>query len=293
MSAFKRSFSKESKILLLGGAGYIGSHLSQQLKNQGFSRITIASRSISESEGLRINIEEPSSIEKIKQGRFDFIINLTGQVSRPIDSCLIQNTIGIQNLVAACYSGSTLIQLSSVGVYGSGEYADETSVCNPETPYSTLKRVAETLIYRGLPAHQRLIVRLSNIYGSSQPKGVFAYLKKSALSDKLLEFNNDGSLVRFFLHVEDLAHGLISLLKNYEFIEDETVNLVGKDRFSVLDLIALFEEKFKVTYQKELESIRPYDNMMSISDQNFRKLTNFEEKYSLITYITDLVNYAH
>lgn len=293
MSASKRSFTKDNKILLLGGSGYIGSHLSQKLKNLGFSKVTIASRSIPEQEGLRIHIEDPSSIEKIREGRFDFIINLTGQVSRPIEPCLIQNTVGIQNLIAACSSFSTLIHLSSVGVYGSGEFADENSACNPETPYSTLKRVAETLICHGLPVHQRLIVRLSNIYGASQPKGVFAYLKRSALSDRLLEFNNDGSLVRFFLHVEDLAEGLISLLRKYEFIENETINLVGKDRFSVLDLIALFEEKFKVIYQKELEPIRPYDNMMSISDQNFRKLTNFEEKYSLNTYITDLVSYAH
>jgi nucleoside-diphosphate-sugar epimerase len=292
VSASRKSFTKESKILLLGGGGYIGTHLFQKLKSQGYSEVTIGSRSVSEIGGLKVDIEHPSSIKIIRDGRFDFIINLTGQISRPIESCLNQNTLGIQHILAACSDFSTLVHLSSVGVYGSGEYADESSPCNPETPYSTLKRVAENLVIHGLPDHQRLVVRLSNIYGSSQPKGVFAYLKRSALSDRRLEFNNDGSLVRFFLHVEDLAAGLIALLHCNSEIQSSLINMVGKDRFSVLELIGLFEEKFQGSYHKEFEPVSPYDNLLSISDQIFRNMTNFKEQFSLTTYINDLLTYA-
>ncbi len=293
MSAFRKSFTKESKILLLGGDGYIGTHLSRKLNTHGFLHVTSASRSAKNPGSLRIDLENSDSVGQIREGNFDVVINLTGQITRPINSCLVQNTIGIQHLISACVDSGLLIQLSSVGVYGSGDFAEENSPCNPETPYSTLKLVAERLILNGLPENRRLILRLSNIYGSTQPKGVFAYLKRSALGDQVLDFNNDGSLLRFFLHVEDLCEALVKVLENYQSNESPILNIIGKDRFNIHQLIDLFEEKFKVKYQRNFEPVCPYDNLLSISDGEFRKLTNFEEKYSLESYVNELVNYAH
>ncbi|MBN7799926.1 NAD-dependent epimerase/dehydratase family protein [Algoriphagus aestuariicola] len=280
-------------MLLLGGSGYIGTHLSRKLKSNGFSKVFVGSRNSSGTGGVGLDITDVSSVRQIKAGNFDFIVNLTGQISRPIDACLNQNTLGIQNLIAACGEHSTLVHLSSVGVYGSGESVDESSPCNPETPYSALKLAAENLLVNGLDQHQRLIVRLSNIYGSSQPKGVFAYLKKSALSDAFLEFNNDGTLVRSFLHVEDLVSGLLALLEKNEEIQSPIVNIVGKDRYTVTQLIELFEGKFHVSYRKQFDPIKPYDNMLSISDRIFRQMTDFKEQYSLDTYIDELVDHAN
>lgn len=293
VSAYRKSFTKESKILLLGGEGYIGTHLFQKLNTQGFSRVYSGSRSAKNPSSLKINIENPSDVDQIRDAKFDVMINLTGQITRPIESCLIQNTVGIQHLVSACADSAVLIQLSSVGVYGSGDWAEENYPCNPETPYSTLKLVAERLILNGLPEERRLILRLSNIYGSTQPKGVFAYLKRAAGSDRILDFNNDGSLLRFFLHVEDLCQALVEVLGNFDKIKEPTLNIIGKDRYTLHQLIDLFEEKFKVKYQRNFEAKKPYDNMLSISDDRFRNLTNFEEMFTLESYVHELVNYAH
>jgi nucleoside-diphosphate-sugar epimerase len=201
VSAFKKSFTKESKILLLGGNGYLGSHFSAVLEKFGFSNIFIGSRKGKAKRHLVLDITSPNSVKLIRDQDFDFIFNFTGQISRPIQACLLQNTLGIQHLIQACGEHTKLIQLSSVGVYGSGDFVDETHACQPETPYSTLKLAAEELILAGIQPENRLILRLSNIYGSTQPKGVFAYLLRSGLSDQVLDFNNDGSLFRFFLHV--------------------------------------------------------------------------------------------
>lgn len=293
MSAFKKSFTKETKILLMGGDGYIGTHLSRKLKAHGFLDVCSASRSVKNPGSLKIDLENPTSVRQIREGHFGLVINLTGQITRPIDSCLVQNTLGIQHLVSACADSGFLIQLSSVGVYGSGDFSDENSACNPETPYSTLKLVAERLILNGLPENQRLILRLSNIYGSTQPKGIFAYLKRSANSDQVLDFNNDGSLLRFFLHVEDLGEAIVQVLENHQVNASPILNIIGKDRFNVHQLIDLFEDKFKVKYHRNFESANPYDNMVSISDGNFRKLTDFEEKYTLESYVNELTNNAH
>ncbi|TXE08795.1 NAD-dependent epimerase/dehydratase family protein [Algoriphagus aquimarinus] len=289
MSAFKKSFTKESKILLLGGNGYLGSHFSAVLEKIGFSNIFIGSRKGEAARHLKLDICTPESVQLIREEKFDFIFNFTGQISRPIQACLLQNTLGIQHLIQACAEHTKLIQLSSVGVYGSGDFVDESHACQPETPYSTLKLAAEELILAGMNPENRLILRLSNIYGSTQPKGVFAYLLRSGLSDQVLDFNNDGSLFRFFLHVEDLSQAMSQVMESMEWGKTPILNMVGSDYFNVHQLIDLFEKNLGFHYQRNFEPIKPYDNMMKISDKIFRDLTGFQESFTLETYIKELV----
>ncbi len=289
MSAFKKSFTKESKILLLGGNGYLGSHFSSGLEKIGFSNIFIGSRKGEGARHLKLDMCSPDSVQLIREEKFDFIFNFTGQISRPIQACLLQNTLGIQHLIQACGEHTKLIQLSSVVVYGSGDFVDESHACQPETPYSTLKLAAEELILAGLKLENRLILRLSNIYGSTQPKGVFAYLLRSGLSDQVLDFNNDGSLFRFFLHVEDLSQAIFMVMESMVWGKTPILNMVGKDHFNVHQLIEMFEENLGFRYERNFEPIQPYDNMMKISDKVFRDLTGFEERFTLETYIKELV----
>jgi nucleoside-diphosphate-sugar epimerase len=289
VSAFKKYFTKESKILLLGGNGYLGSHFSAVLEKIGFSNIYLGARSAEGLRHLALDITSPHCVHLIRQEDFDFIVNFTGQISRPIQACLLQNTLGIQHLIQACGEHTKLIQLSSVGVYGSGDFVDESHTCQPETPYSTLKLAAEELILAGMKPENRLILRLSNIYGSTQPKGVFAYLLRSGLSDQVLDFNNDGSLFRFFLYVEDLSQAMLQVLENMDWGKIPILNMVGSDHFNVHQLIDLFEKNLGFHYERNFEPIKPYDNMMKISDKVFRDLTGFEERYTLETYIKELV----
>ncbi|MEB2785125.1 NAD-dependent epimerase/dehydratase family protein [Algoriphagus persicinus] len=289
MSASKKYFTKESKILLLGGNGYLGSHFSAVLEKVGFSNILIGSRKGEGARHLTLDICSPDSVQLIREEKFDFIFNFTGQISRPIQACLLQNTLGIQHLIQACAEHTKLIQLSSVGVYGSGDFVDESHTCQPETPYSTLKLAAEELILAGLKPENRLILRLSNIYGSTQPKGVFAYLLRAGLSDQVLDFNNDGSLFRFFLHVEDLSQAILMVMESMDWGKTPILNMVGRDHFNVHQLIDLFEKNLGLHYQRNFEPIRPYDNMMKISDKVFRDLTEFEERFTLEAYIKELV----
>ncbi|MEB2779600.1 NAD(P)-dependent oxidoreductase [Algoriphagus sp. C2-6-M1] len=289
MSASKKYFTKESKILLLGGNGYLGSHFSAVLEKVGFSNILIGSRKGEGARHLKLDICSPDSVLLIREEKFDFIFNFTGQISRPIQACLLQNTLGIQHLIQACAEHTKLIQLSSVGVYGSGDFVDESHTCQPETPYSTLKLAAEEFILAGLEPENRLILRLSNIYGSTQPKGVFAYLLRAGLSDQVLDFNNDGSLFRFFLHVEDLSQAILMVMESMDWGKTPILNMVGRDHFNVHQLIDLFEKNLGFHYQRNFEPIRPYDNMMKISDKVFRDLTEFEERFTLEAYIKELV----
>lgn len=273
---------------MVGGSGYLGSHFSKFLKKKGFNQIWVASRTGTTQHQLKLDILSEASINLIRDQSFDFVFNFSGQISKPIGPCLRQNSIGILNLIRACEGKSKLIQLSTAGVYGTGEFADELTTCQPDTPYSTAKLMAEGLIEDRLSPEDRIILRLSNIFGSSQPKGIFAYLIRSAKSDRVLNFNNDGSLFRFFLHVDDLSRALYSVIESQPWSEFPTLNLIGKDHFNIHQLIDLFEDTLGIRYQRNFDSIAPYDNMLNISDKKFRDLTGFEEKYSLESYIKEL-----
>jgi nucleoside-diphosphate-sugar epimerase len=286
--ASKKSFTKKSKVLLVGGSGYLGNHFFTYLKNQGFEQVYVGSRSAKGPNALYLDIMDPEFPKKVQQEQFDFLINFTGQITNPIQSCLLQNSIGIENLVKACDSNTCLVQLSSVGVYGSGIEADESVICRPETPYSTLKLVAEELLRAKMPIENLLVLRLSNIFGSTQPKGVFAYLKRSANSDQVLDFNNNGNLLRFFLHVEDVAKAIHLVLESNPWGRFPIMNIVGRNQFTVHQLIDLFEDTFGIKYQRNFETSAPYDNMLSISDGIFRELTGFQEEFSLQSYIQEL-----
>lgn len=274
---------------MVGGSGYLGNHFFTYLKNQGFEQVYVGSRSAKGPNALCLDIMDPKFPQKVQQEQFDFLINFTGQISNPIQDCLLQNSIGIENLIKVCSSNTRLVQLSSVGVYGSGSKADESTICRPETPYSTLKLVAEEMLRVKMPRENLLVLRLSNIFGSTQPKGVFAYLKRSANSDQVLDFNNNGNLLRFFLHVEDVAKAIHLVLLKDPWGKIPTLNIVGRNRFTVHQLIDLFEETFEIKYQRNFENSDPYDNMLSISDKTFRELTGFQEDFSLQSYIQELV----
>ena len=143
--------------------------------------------------------------------------------------------------------------------------------------------MAEKLFINSLDPKSYTILRLSNLYGEKQLKGVFAYLNKSANSNRDLEFNNNGSLVRYFLHVQDCAKIIFKLVQ----IENLSAvyNLLGKDRFNLKELIQLFESINKVTYKVNFAPIEPYDNALLISDNKMQELIPYMHQMNIKTYL--------
>ena len=114
-------------------------------------------------------------------------------MTKPFNLCIKLNSTGLINLAKVLSNkNSRLIHISSVAVYGSTENCNEDSPLNPETNYATAKAFAEQIILENYNHKYLTILRLSNLYGSNQIKGVFAYLLRSYNSDRKLKFNNDG-----------------------------------------------------------------------------------------------------
>lgn len=275
-----------SKILIVAGAGFLGKSLFHSLKASGFNDLTCADITHPEIEFVKyinVNVLEKEKAQKFK-GAYDIIINCSGQITNPINVCYNLNTAGTSNLVESIKNTSTkLVQISSVAVFGTAEKVDESSIFNPETPYSCCKAFAEYLIKKELPSNQYCILRLSNLYGLTQQKGILSYLFRSYQTDRRLNFNNDGSLIRYYLNVDDCADIIAKalLLKNFP---SGDYNIPGNDRYSVTELIKLFEGISGSTFNVKLEPVKPYDNALFISSEKISSVLPLTFNYSVKKY---------
>lgn len=284
---------KNSRILLIGGNGLLGQSLQEEFKRNEFITVyTCSTRFLTSKNHIQGNLLDLQLVQQLIHLKFDLIINLTGQITKPIDDCLALNSVGIENLIQIIQNtpNCKLLHISSVGVYGTCDFADELSVLNPETPYSTAKYRAEKLLLSKLNADDLTIFRLSNLYGETQLKGVFAYLNRAAQSDCILDFNNDGSLVRFFIHVNDCASILVEFIQNHLHNSSGIYNIIGSDKYSLIELISLFEEINAIKFKINLDVAKPYDNVKDISDKKIRNLIHYSSKMDIKSYLNPITS---
>lgn len=269
------------KVLLIGGSGFLGMHLSRDLEaNKKFTVLCPTHRELDVLKEIEVN----RWVEKC-----DLVINLSGQITHPLSVCAKQNSVGIQNLVKACKKyKKKLIQVSSVLVYGSTTTASEISDLNPESPYAACKAVAEFLVQNNLEQEQYLIIRLANLYGSGQKKGLFWDLIRTIKSGRnLIIKDNDGTLRRNFLHVEDAAR-LISDLMSVE--ASGIINLVSSEYYSILELVKLLEQILGKKIQTSFSKNSPQGNVSLISVEKLSQYLDLNYKYSVNSFFQGLFN---
>ena len=225
------------KILVTGGAGFIGSNfISYILKTHPDHRVvnldalTYAGnlenlRAVAEAEGggpraryqfVKGDIREVQLVDRIVADGVEAIINFAAEshVDRSIDNAGIfieTNVLGTQVLLDAAlrHQVQRYVQISTDEVYGSlgptGKFTESTPIA-PNSPYSASKAGADLLVRSyyetfKLPA---LITRCSNNYGPYQfPEKLIPLFITNALSDQQLPLYGDGLNVRDWIHVED------------------------------------------------------------------------------------------
>ncbi len=272
--------------MVLGGSGFLGKSIVKKLSERGIRNTGFASMHNKNSRNKRIDILNYNQLEEESRA-FDTVVNCTGQISFPINQCFLLNSKAILNLIKICNKyDKKLIQLSTVAVYGTTDYALEENPLNPETPYSTCKAYSEFLINEFIPDRKKTIYRISNLYGIGS-KGISGYVYKSFISDRKLYFNNNGSLKRFFMHVDDCANLIVeSMLQDIY----GTYNLSGEEEYTVREFIKLVstltKSKFKVKYAKR----EPYENIENISNDKLSKEIKIEFKNNLPGFIRKSFN---
>jgi dTDP-glucose 4,6-dehydratase len=223
------------KVLVTGGAGFIGSHLVQHLLDAHPSysvtvldALTYAGNLDNFQPELREdprlsfwhgNIRNSSLVEELV-AKVDAVIHLAAETHVPrsiYDTTTFFETdvLGTQILVNAIwkYPVERFIHISSSEVYGTAEFTpmSEDHPLNPTSPYASAKAGADRLVYSyyaalGLPC---IIIRPFNTYGSHQHlEKVIPRFITSALMDVPLMIHGDGSHSRDWLYVDDLCQAL-------------------------------------------------------------------------------------
>tara|TARA_B100000795_G_C22793581_1_gene438201 strand:- start:417 stop:1271 length:855 start_codon:yes stop_codon:yes gene_type:complete len=277
---------KDKKILIIGGAGFLGQALIKPLLKNGISFFYADLLPITGMEQyfVSLNVLETNDFANLETD-FTTVINLTGQVSNPSNLCLELNTNGIDNIIDFVEKNDiNLIQVSTISVYGSSiNEVNEESKLNPETTYGSLKAMAEYLIQSKLSKDKFSIIRLSNLYGDKQPKGVLAYLLRSLKQNDDIFFNNDGFLKRYFLNVEDAANMIAQISNSFK---SGVYNYLGNDVYSIKELISLLEQTANISLNVFYENSKPWENLAKVSSTKIDKAFDYKYQYILKEWLT-------
>ena len=215
------------KILITGGAGFIGHHLANRLSEH---HTIVVYDNLYTGDPKRLN----SNIEFIKGDVTDFahlskasrdmdVIYHLAAISRVLESvkhprlCFDTNVIGTFKVVEAAREHSCkIIYTSSREVYGDAQYlpVDEEHPLHPKNPYGASKLAGEIMM-RAMAATYDMryaIIRLANVYGRGDFSRVIPTFSRNIKEGKDLVIYGSPSKIIDFIHVSDVVDALIACL---------------------------------------------------------------------------------
>ena len=302
------------KILVTGGAGYIGSHTCVELLNEGFEVVVIDNFSNSKSSSLdaikkitgkdfkfyEIDYLDKDALNKVfEENKIDAVINFAGfkavgeSVQKPIEY-YTNNISGALNLldVMRKHNVKKFVFSSSATVYGNPEKIPLTEDCKiggTTNPYGTSKLFIEQILkdlYASDNSWDICILRYFNPVGAHEsgligeepqgiPNNLMPYVVRVASGElkELSVFGNDydtpdGTGVRDYIHVVDLAKGHLAALNKLDK-EGKGLyiyNLGTGTGYSVLDMVKSFEEITGNKVPYKITQRRPGDIATCYSD---------------------------
>lgn len=273
--------------LVTGGAGFIGSHLSEALFDQGHQVSIIDDfNDYYDPEIKRLNISkfldcitliegdirDTNLIERIfSEGQFDGIIHLAARAGvRPSIQApklyLTTNIDGTFNLLEACrqHGITDFIFASSSSVYGVNPkvpFSETDALTRTISPYAASKLAAEQLCsnYAHLFGIRCMCLRFFTVYGPRQrPDLAISKFTKNILSGLPIQQYGDGTTARDYTYVEDIVTGILAACE-YQESNFEIFNIGGSATTTLAELIKLVENACGEHAQIEIIGDQPGD----------------------------------
>jgi len=311
-------------ILITGGAGYIGSHISHNLIEKGYKVFIIDNlssgyKSLINKKSIFYNkdIKNCNFLKRvILKNKIKTIMHLAASLS-VVESSLRpnlyfdNNVLGTISLMKAATSSGVknIIFSSTSAVYGTQKNGtiSEIHPKNPISNYAITKLICEDIIkfYSKNFDINYAILRYFNVAGAAWKSNIgclnnigqlFKNISKSIINKKNyihIYGNNyttrDGTCIRDYIHVADISN---IHLKTLKYIQNKKKSLEFNcgygNGFSVLDIIKTFEKVSGVKIKKIIKSRRPGDTERSVCDVSLlKKLIKFEPKYNSIVQMVE------
>ncbi len=279
----------KEKCLILGGAGFIGSHLADKLLESGYD-VTVFDKINSFKGNIKHLLKKIRFIEgdfnndidirnAIKSS--DFVYHLVS-TTLPQSSNLNptydveSNVLGSIRLFEECVAQKVkkVVFLSSGGtVYGIPQEVpiNENHSCNPLCSYGITKITIEKYLhlFNYLYGLDYAVIRLSNPYGERQnpnvPQGVISVFLKKVLHNEVIEIWGDGSIVRDYIYINDVSDSLVKVISHDSGVK--MFNVSSGRGYSLIEILSAIE---KVTGMKPAvnftNSNRKFDAPVNILD---------------------------
>ena len=279
------------RALVTGGAGFIGSHVSDALIAAGYDVVILDDLST----GRRENVPSAARLENfdvcsaqatalVRDGRFDVICHLAAQidvrssVADPVADAT-RNILGSLNLLEAARHAARppRVVFSSTGgaVYGDfvAPPSTEDQPKDPESPYGVAKLSVEYYLayYARVHGLDTVVLRYSNVYGPRQnpegEAGVVSIFCQRLLSSRPLTVFGTGEQTRDYVFVGDVAAanvaGAMAKLPAMRRLDDRAFNIGTAIPTSVLQLAASLQRAAGSRLQVEFAPSRPGEQQRS------------------------------
>lgn len=302
------------KILITGGAGFIGSHLCKKLLSKENKIFCLDNFYTGSRQNIKPFLNNPNfqllekDIIEIFEIEADYIFNLACPASPPHyqkDSIKTMKTsiLGIYNLLDIVEKNNArLLQASTSEIYGSPlenpqkeNYWGNVNPIGIRSCYDEGKRCAESILvdfYRQKKSDIK-IVRIFNTYGpnmSINDGRVISNFIVQALKNENITVYGDGKQTRSFCYIDDLVDGLIKMMESNNFIGP--VNIGNPNEMTVLELaeliISLTNSKSKIVHQ-ELPQDDPTNRKPDISLAKLK--LKWEPKVDIIEGLEKTIRY--
>ena len=307
-----------NNILITGGAGYVGSHVTEKLIKYNFKvfiidNLSTGSKKLINNRAVfyKLDINDYKNVKDVLLlNKIDTIIHLAGKLN-VLESennpslYYTNNVIGTKTLLAACQNSfvKNFLFSSSCTVYGSKKnFFSENSYKSPICVYGKTKIKCENLIKRYFKGNY-CILRYFNVAGSSFSKKIGQINQKNQLFKKLASesmkkkpiisiygYNyktNDGTCVRDFIHINDLVDIHLKILEKLKYKHKSIILNCGYGHgYSVLQIINEFEKFSKNKILINYLPKRKGDAEHAVANiKKLKKYLKWRPKYNDLTKI--------
>ena len=253
-----------AKVLVTGGAGFIGSSVAIKCIQNGHEVVILDNLSSGsnkvlehlESLGVRAvigDIRDPYSVQRAMHD-CDAVVHLAAQISVPASIANPQennsiNAEGTQLILDYCkqFDVKRVVVASSAAVYGQGSRLPlrEELAGDLLSPYAQSKwNNEQQIIASRLDGQNTVALRLFNVYGPGQRSdggyaAVIPTFIDMMVNGKAPTINGDGLHTRDFVHVDDVAKLILTIIENeWHALENHVYNVATGNETSLLDLVA-------------------------------------------------------
>lgn len=308
------------KILVTGGAGFIGSHLSKALMDRGDEVVIIDNfndyyepqlkrdrvKAILDGYDFRLyeaDIRDMEKMEKIfADENIEKVVHLAAMagVRYSLQNPSLYydvNVLGTQNMLDLCvkHKIQNFVYASSSSVYGNNTklpFSESDNVDTQISPYAASKKSNELQahVYSHIYKLPTTGLRFFTVYGPwGRPDMALFLFTDAIIKNKPIDVFNNGNMTRNFTYVDDIVSGIITVLDaNLPY---DVVNIGGDREEKLLRFIEVIEENIGKKAEKNLKPMQPGDVPATVADISKLRKMGWEPSTRIENGIKNFVNW--